>query len=49
MLPGFIMWLLGVPLAVIILLHVFHVVQPACAALGRVSRAAVRPMRRLSP
>jgi hypothetical protein len=26
MLPGFIMWLLGVPLVVIILLYVFHVI-----------------------
>ena len=25
MLPGFVMWLLGVPLVVIVLLYVFHV------------------------
>jgi hypothetical protein len=26
------MWLLGVQLVVIILLYVFHVIEPACAA-----------------
>jgi len=32
MIPGFIMWLLGVPLVVIILLFVFRVIEPSRAA-----------------
>ena len=32
MVPGFIMWLLGVPLVVVVLLYLFHVIEPARAA-----------------